>query len=77
MEKRQIGHRKSCLVLSTRFPVANLRFRPVAKSSHYRGCTVSQKRERNGIIASVVGARTGKFELLSRKLIKQGRADKG
>ena len=36
MEKRQIGHRKSCLVLSTRFPVANLRFRPVAKSSYYR-----------------------------------------
>ena len=36
MEKRQIGHRKSCLVLSTRFPVAKLRFRPVAKSSYYR-----------------------------------------
>ena len=36
MEKRQIGHWKSCLVLSTRFPVANLRFRPVDKSSYYR-----------------------------------------
>ena len=34
MEKRQIGHQKWFLVLSTRFPVANLRFRPVAKSSY-------------------------------------------
>ena len=35
MAKRQIGHRKSCLVLSARFPVANLRSRPVAKSAYY------------------------------------------
>ena len=41
------------------------------------GWTVCHKRERNGIIASLAGARTGKFELLSRKLINQGRADKG
>ena len=30
MAERQIGHRKSCLVLSARFPVANLRSCPVA-----------------------------------------------
>ena len=35
MAKRQIGHRKSCLVLSACFPVANLRPRPVAKSAYY------------------------------------------
>ena len=35
MAERQIGHRKSCLVLSARFPVANLRSRPVAKSAYY------------------------------------------
>ena len=35
MAKRQIGHRKSCLVLSARFPVANLRSRPVGKSAYY------------------------------------------
>ena len=35
MAKRQIGHRKSCLVLSARFPVANLRSRSVAKSAYY------------------------------------------
>ena len=33
--KTAIGHRKSCLVLSARFPVANLRSRPVAKSAYY------------------------------------------
>ena len=30
MAERQIGHRKSCLVLSARFPVANWRSRPAA-----------------------------------------------
>ena len=35
MAKRQIGHRKSWLVLSARFPVDNLRSRPVGKSAHY------------------------------------------
>ena len=34
MAERQIGHRKSCLVLSARFPVANWRSRPVAKSAY-------------------------------------------
>ena len=33
MAERQIGHRKSSLVLSARFPVVNWRFRPVAKSA--------------------------------------------
>ena len=32
MAERQIGHRKSWLVLSKRFPVVNWRSRPVAKS---------------------------------------------
>ena len=31
MEERQIGHRKSCLVLSARFSVVNWRFRPVGR----------------------------------------------
>ena len=35
MAERQIGHRKSCLVLSARFPVVNWRSRPVAKSAYY------------------------------------------
>ena len=35
MTERQIGHRKSCLVLSARFPVANWRSRPVAKSAYF------------------------------------------
>ena len=34
MAERQIGHRKSCLVLSARFPVVNWRSRPVAKSAY-------------------------------------------
>ena len=33
MVERQIGHRKSSLVLSARFPVVNWRSRPVAKSA--------------------------------------------
>ena len=33
MAERQIGHRKSCLVLSARFPVVNWRSSPVAKSA--------------------------------------------
>ena len=32
MAGRQIGHRKSCLVLCACFPVVNWRSRPVAKS---------------------------------------------
>ena len=36
MAERQIGHRKSCLVLSARFPVVNWRSRPVAKSAYFR-----------------------------------------
>ena len=35
MAERQIRHRKSCLVLSTRFPVANWRSGPVAKSAYW------------------------------------------
>ena len=35
MAERQIRHRKSCLVLSARFPVANWRSRPVAKSAYW------------------------------------------
>ena len=35
MAERQIGNRKSCLVLSARFPVVNWRSRPVAKSAYY------------------------------------------
>ena len=35
MAERQIEHRKSCLVLSARFPVVNWRTRPVAKSALY------------------------------------------
>ena len=35
MAERQIGHRKSCLVLSARFPVVNWRSRSVAKSAYY------------------------------------------
>ena len=35
MAVRQIEHRKSCLVLSARFPVVNWRTRPVAKSALY------------------------------------------
>ena len=35
MAERQIGHRKSCSVLSARFPVASWRSRPVAKSAYY------------------------------------------
>ena len=34
MAERQIEHRKSCLVLSARFPVVNWRSRPVAKSAY-------------------------------------------
>ena len=34
MAERQIGHRKSCLVLSARFPVVNWRSRPVVKSAY-------------------------------------------
>ena len=34
MAERQIRHRKSCLVLSARFPVVNWRSRPVAKSAY-------------------------------------------
>ena len=34
MAERQIGHRKSSLVLSARFPVVNWRSRPVAKSAY-------------------------------------------
>ena len=41
MAERQIEHRKSCLVLSARFPVVNWRSRPVAKSAgksaYYQG----------------------------------------
>ena len=33
MAERQIEHRKSCLVLSARFPFVNWRSRPVAKSA--------------------------------------------
>ena len=33
MAERQVGLRKSCLVLSVRFPVVNWRSRPVAKSA--------------------------------------------
>ena len=33
MADREIGRRKSCLVLSARFPVANWPSRPVAKSA--------------------------------------------
>ena len=36
MGEPQIGHRKSCLVLSARFPVVNWRSRPVAKSAYYQ-----------------------------------------
>ena len=32
--ERQIGYRKSCLVLSARFPVVNRSSRPVAKSAY-------------------------------------------
>ena len=35
MAERQIEHRKSCLVLSARFPVVNWRTRRVAKSALY------------------------------------------
>ena len=35
MAERQIGHRKSCLVLSARFPVVNCLSCPVAKSAYY------------------------------------------
>ena len=34
MAERQIGHRKSCLVLSVLFSVVNWRSRPVAKSAY-------------------------------------------
>ena len=35
MAEQQICHRKSCLVLSARFPVVKWRSRPVAKSDYY------------------------------------------
>ena len=35
MAERQIGHRKSRLVLSARFPIVNWRFRSVAKSAYF------------------------------------------
>ena len=35
MAEPQIGHRKSCLVLSARFPVAKWRSYPVAKSAYW------------------------------------------
>ena len=35
MAERQIGHRKSSLVLSARFPVVKWRSRPVAKSAYF------------------------------------------
>ena len=35
MAERQIEHRKSCLVLSARFPVVNWRSSPVAKSAKW------------------------------------------
>ena len=35
MAERQIGHRKSCLVLSAHFPVFNWRSRPVTKSVYF------------------------------------------
>ena len=35
MAEQQIEHRKSCLVLSARFPVVNWRSSPVAKSAKY------------------------------------------
>ena len=35
MAEQQIGHQKSCLVLSACFPVINWRSRPVAKSASY------------------------------------------
>ena len=34
MVERQIEHRKSCLVFSTRFPVVKWRSRPVAESAY-------------------------------------------
>ena len=43
--ERQIEHRKSCLVFSTRFPVVNWRSRPVAKSAYCRQfCSVCLRR---------------------------------
>ena len=44
MAERQIEHRKSCLVLSARFPVVNWRSRPVAKSAY---CIESHTRFKN------------------------------
>ena len=35
MAERSIEHRKSCLVLSARFPVVNRGSRPVAKSAYF------------------------------------------
>ena len=43
MAERQIEHRKSCLVLSARFPVVNWRSRPVAKSAYYKGGETTTK----------------------------------
>ena len=36
MAERQIGHRKSSLVLSARFPVVEWRSRSVAKSAYFQ-----------------------------------------
>ena len=43
MAERQTGHRKSCFVLSARFPVVNWHSSPVAKSSYIgQGSTYSK-----------------------------------
>ena len=50
MAERQIEYRKSCLVLSARFPVANWRSRPVAKSA-YSELETKQKEPYRGTLS--------------------------
>ena len=47
MTERQIGHRKSCLVLSAHFPVVKWRSRSVAKSSYCQRGNRAKKQNYN------------------------------
>ena len=51
MAERQIGHRKSCLILSVRFPVVNWRSRPDAKSA----CHLSAKTPLDVHLLKIIG----------------------
>ena len=69
MAELQIGHRKSCLVLSARFRIVNWRSRPVAKSAYCFGNIGPPESMREHVVAASKAMKKGDWKQCSEYIL--------